>query len=169
MSKMLRVILALLTLGLLITSCSGGSEPQTATVGQPAPDFELQNPDGESISLSDFKGKPVLINFWASWCDPCVSEMSYLEEIYDEWSDKGLMLLAINNGESSATVESFLQGNNLSFPVVLDTKTVVVRKYNIQFLPTTFFIDKDGIIQEKVIGAFPSKAAIEKRLSKIIP
>lgn len=169
MSKTLRVILALLTLGLLITSCAGGSGPQTATVGQPAPDFKLQNPDGESISLSDFKGKPVLINFWASWCAPCVSEMSYLEEIYDEWSDKGLMLLAINNGESSATVESFLQDNNLSFPVVLDTKAVIVRKYNIQFLPTTFFIDKDGIIQEKVIGAFPSKAAIEKRLSKIIP
>lgn len=169
MSKMLRVILALLTLGLLITSCSGGSGPQTATVGQPAPDFELQNLDGQSISLSNFKGKPMLINFWYTGCPPCRKEMPYLQQIYDERQGSELLVLAINVGESASAVNGFFQDNNLSFPVVLDTKAVVVRKYNIQFFPTTFFIDKDGIIQEKVIGAFPSKAAIEKRLSKIMP
>jgi len=169
MNKMLTAILVMiLTSGLLITGCSAGSEP-TATVGKAAPDFELQNLDGQSISLSDLKGKPVLINFWATWCGPCVFEMPYLQEIHDEWSGKGLMVLAINRGESSSKVEQFLQSNNLSLPVLLDTKLDVFRRYNIRSIPTTFFIDKDGIIQVKVIGAFPNKEAIENRLSKIMP
>ncbi len=169
MNKMLTAILVMiLTSGLLITGCAVGSEP-TATVGKAAPDFELQNLDGQSISLSDLKGKPVLINFWATWCGPCVSEMPYIQEIYGEWSGKGLMVLAINMGESSSKVEQFLQDHNLSLPVLLDTKQVVARRYNIRGIPTTFFIDKDGTIQEKIIGAFTSKAPIENRLSKIMP
>ena len=79
------------------------------------------------------------------------------------------MLLAIDIGESRAKVEQFMQSNNLSLPVLLDIREVVAREYNITNIPTTFFIDKDGIVQEKIIGAFPSKDAIEKHLSKIIP
>ena len=169
MNKLLTAILVMiLTSGLLITGCATGSEP-TATVGQTAPDFQLQNLDGQSISLSDFKGKPVLVNFWATRCPPCVFEMPYLQEIYDEWSGKGLILLAINIGESSSKVEQFLQDHNLSLPVLLDTRAVVAQRYSIQYIPTTFFIDKDGIIQEKIIGAFPNKEAIENRVSKIMP
>jgi len=169
MNKMLTaIVVMILTSGLLITGCAVGSEP-TATVGKAAPDFELQNLDGQSISLSDFKGKPVLINFWATWCRPCVFEMPYLQEIHDEWSGKGLVVLAINRGESSSKVEQFLQSNNLSLPVLLDTRAVVSQKYNIRWFPTTFFIDKDGIIQEKIIGRFTSKAPIGNRLSKIMP
>ena len=166
MNKTLKLILPIiLTLGLVITACS---EPAEARVGQPAPNFQLQNLDGQSISLSDFKGKPVLINFWATQCGPCVYEMPYLQEIYDEWSGKGLMLLAINVGEGSSTVKEFMQNYNLSLPVLLDADGAVFRRYNVMFFPTTFFIDKDGIVQEKIIGAFPNKTEIEKRLSKII-
>ena len=170
MNKMLTaIVVMILTSRLLITGCSAGSEPSIATVGKAAPDFELQNLDGQSISLSDLKGKPVLVNFWATRCPPCVSEMPYIQEIYDEWSGKGLILLAINIGESSSKVEQFLQDHNLSLPVLLDTGKVVARRYNIRGIPTTFFIDKDGIIQEKIIGAFPNKEAIENRVSKIMP
>ena len=95
--------------------------------------------------------------------------MPYLQEIFEEWSGKGLVVLAINVGESHSNVEEFMQSNNLSLPVLLDIKQAVAIKYNIQFFPTTFFIDKDGIIQVKTIGAFPNKAAIEEKLSKIIP
>ena len=169
MNKMLTAILVtILTTGLLITGCTAGSEP-TATVGKAAPDFELQNLDGQSISLNDLKGKPVLINFWATRCPPCVSEMPYIQEIYEEWSGKGLMVLAINIGDSSSEVEGFLQNHNLSLPVLLGTKRNVAQKYNIRWIPTTFFIDNDGIIQEKIIGAFPNKEAIENRLNKIMP
>jgi len=169
MNKLLTAILVtIVTTGLLIIGCTAGSEP-TATVGKAAPDFELQNLDGQSISLSDLKGKPVLVNFWATWCTPCVSEMPYIQEIHEDWSDRGLMVLAINMGESSSKVEQFLQKHNLSLPVLLDTKQVVARRYGIRAIPTTFFIDKDGIVRNKVIGAFPSKEAIESRLNEIVP
>lgn len=161
-------LIVILALGLLMMGCSSKSEPEVAQVGGISPDFKLQSLDGQSVSLSDFKGKPILINFWASWCGPCGYEMPYLQEVYEEWSDKEVVLLAINIGDSSSTVEKFMQDHNLSFPVLLDTKQIVSQKYNIMALPTTFFIGKDGVIQEKIMGAFPNKEEIENRLAKIV-
>jgi len=162
-------LLIILTLVLLINGCAGGSEASVARVGGLAPDFQLQDVDGKSVALGNLQDKPLLLNFWATWCPPCRSEMPYIQQVYDEWSDKGLVVLAINVGESSAKVKEFMQSYGLSFPVLLDTKEKVTQIYNIGGIPTTFFIDRDGIIQVKIIGAFPSKAAIEKDLSKIIP
>lgn len=173
MNKILKailiVILASLTLGLLITGCYGSSEPSTAVVGQPAPDFQLQNPDGQSISLSDFKGKTMLINFWNTGCPPCRDEMPYLQQLYDEMQGEGLVVLTVHVGQGPVTATQFMQDNNLSLPVLLDTDEVVGRKYGIMFFPTTFFIDKDGIIQGKVIGPFRNKEQIEGYLIKIVP
>jgi len=166
--RLIAILVVILTAGLVITGCTADSEP-TATVSNVAPDFQLQNLDGQSISLSDFKGNPVLINFWATWCGPCAFEMPYIQEIYDERSGEGLIVLAINVGESASQVEQFMQSRNLSIPVLLDTERVVSRKYGIRAFPTTFFVDKDGIMQVKVIGAFPDKTAIESRLSEIMP
>ena len=163
------ILLIILTLVLLLAGCSAGSEPLGARVGEPAPDFQFQSPDGQDISLSDLQGEPVLINFWATWCPPCVLEMPYIQEIYEEWSDAGLILLAINMGESPSQVENFMQSHNLSLPVILDTKQVIAQKYNITGIPATFFIDKDGIIQGKKVGAFRNKEEIEGYLDKIIP
>ena len=179
MNKVPRVILpVILTLVLLLAGCSAGPEPpggenpttpvEDAQVGNLAPDFQLQSLDGQTISLGDLRGKPVLINFWATWCPPCRSEMPYIQEIYEEWTDKGLLVLAINIGESASTVEDFMQSNSLSFTVLLDTKQDIAQRYNITGIPTTFFIDKDGIIQDKVIGAFQNKTQIENKLSRII-
>ena len=170
MSKMLKAILVIMLIsGLLITGCSTGSEPSTATIGKAAPNFQLQNLDGQSISLNDLKGKPVLINFWAIRCPPCRSEMPHIQQVYDETYEGELVILAINLGESPAEVKDFMQSQNLSLPVLLDTKKNVAQRYNIQYIPTTFFIDKNGIIQVKIIGAFASKAQIENKLSKIMP
>ncbi|MFC1950340.1 TlpA family protein disulfide reductase [Chloroflexota bacterium] len=144
-------------------------EDEAPQIGKQAPNFQLQELDGQIVSLRDFLGKPVLINFWATWCSPCRSEMPYLQELYEEWSAKGLVVLTINSGESHSQVKQFMESQHLSLPVLLDTKQDVVLEYSIQYLPTTFFIDKDGIIQEKTIGAFPNKAAIEKDLDKIMP
>ena len=183
------MLLIILTLGLVITGCSAGlnqegmapapestaptqegpAPAEGSEVGKLAPDFQLENLEGQSVSLSDLRGKPVMLNFWATWCPPCRAEMPYIQQIYEEWSGKGLEVLAIDIGESPSEVKKFLQNQGLSLPVLLDTKKNVAQKYNITGIPTTFFIDSDGIIQEKVIGAFPSKGAIEKHLSKIIP
>ncbi len=170
MNKILAVILTIiLTLGLLLGGCSTDSEPLTARVGEPAPDFQLENLDGQTVSLGDLKGKPILINFWTTWCSSCAYEMPYIQQVHEEWSDKRLAILAVNLGESSSHVRGFVQSYNLSLTVLLDPAWSSAQKYNVVALPTTFLIDKDGIVQAKLIGAFPSKEAIEGKLSKIIP
>lgn len=173
MTKILKAMLVItlvsvLTLGLVMAGCSPSST-QGVEVGNLAPDFQLQNLDGQTASLGNLRGKPVLINFWATWCSRCRSEMPYIQGIYEEWSEEGLVVLAINLGESSSQVEEFMQNHNLSFTVLLDTKQDVAQRYNIIGIPTTFFIDKDGIIRDKIIGAFQNKTQIENRLSKILP
>ncbi len=172
MNKLLKAILVItlasvLAAGFTMAGCSSNST--TPTVGNPAPDFQFYNPEEEPISLSDLRGKPVMLNFWATWCGPCVSEMPYIQQVYEEWSARGLVLLAINIGETSSQVEEFLQNHNLSVPVLLDTRQVIAQKYSIRAIPTTFFIDKDGIIQAMKVGPFPNKEAIESELNKIMP
>jgi peroxiredoxin len=145
------------------------SAPATGIqVGNLAPNFQLNNLEGKPVSLGDLRGKPVILNFWATWCQPCVSEMPFLQIVYEEQSAEGLVLLAINIDGTSSQVKEFLQGHNLSLPVLLDTKQDVAQRYNIQYIPTTFFIDKEGIIQAVKVGAFPSKEAIEGDLDKIM-
>lgn len=143
--------------------------PEGINIGNVAPDFQLQTLTGQTVSLSGLRGKPVLINFWATWCPPCRFEMPFLQQVHDGWSAKGLVLLTIDIGESSTTIEKFMTDLNLSLTVLLDTDRKVTEDYSIVAIPTTFLIDKDGIIRQKVLGAFPSKEAIESELSKIIP
>jgi peroxiredoxin len=162
-------LLIILTSVLLINGCAASPESSEAVVGELAPSFQLQDFDGQSVALGNLRGKPLLLNFWATRCPPCRSEMPYIQQVYDEWSGKELVVLAINIGESSAKVKEFMQSYGLSFPVLLDTNEKVAQVYNIRYIPTTFFIDGDGIIQVKIIGAFPNEAAIEENLSKIIP
>ena len=177
MNRLLKIISAIILLsvlgsGLVLAGCSsgatsdGGSETEML-----APDFQLLSLDGQTINLSDFRGKPVLLNFWASWCGPCEFEMPFLQEIYEdeEWSQKGLVMLAVDIGEPPARVKDFMERLGLSFTVLLDIDQDVALKYNIRAIPTTFFIDKDGIIQETKIGAFTGKAEIEERLGSIVP
>jgi len=170
---MRKVILPVsIALVLLIAGCSTGttgSGVAVARTGELAPDFQLKNLDGQNISLSDFRGKPVALNFWATWCGWCRVEMPYLQQVLEEWSDEGLVLLTIDVGESASKVRQFMQNNNFSLPVLLDTRQVVAQKYNITSYPSTFFINKDGIIQEKKIGAFLDKEQIEHYLNQIIP
>ena len=167
MNKLLIITLALLIPGLVITGCQRSS-PQLATIGQPAPDFTLPDLNGDYVSLSDFAGKPVLINFWNTGCPPCRDEMPYLQQVYDENSHTELVLLTISIAEKTDTVEDFLQYHNLSLPVLLDADASVALRYNLPGIPTTIFVDKDGILRAKVIGGFPSKAAIDDRLSEIM-
>ena len=159
------VVVFMVTTVLLITSCSSPA-PQ---VGKQAPDFQLPNLEGRSISLSDFQGKPILLNFWATWCGPCRHEMPFIQAIFEEQSNNGLVMLAIDIGEPAPAVNNFLQSNNFSFPVLLDTDRDVAQDYNIRAIPTTFFIDKDGIIQDIKIGAFSNMIELKKSLDKITP
>jgi len=170
---MLVAILALvLDSGLIMAGCSSSapSAPAEGTgVGKLAPDFQLQSLDGQVVSLSDFRGEAVLLNFWATWCGPCRFEMPFLQQVYEERSDQGLVILAVNIGESQSEVKEFMESFDLSFLTVLDTATEVARQYNIRGIPTTFFLDKDGVIQDLKIGSFTSEVELALKLSKIIP
>ncbi|MFC1966094.1 TlpA family protein disulfide reductase [Chloroflexota bacterium] len=174
MNRLLFTLLTLiLIMGLLMTGCSSppvtGGSTQAPEADKLAPDFQLSNLKGQSVALSDFRGRPVLINFWASWCGPCRAEMPYIQQVFEEWSDRGLVILSIDIGESLSTVEGFMQSYNLSFPVLLDVNKTVALKYNVRYIPTSFLVDEGGIIKAVKIGAFSSTAEIERELSKIIP
>ncbi|MFC1987716.1 TlpA family protein disulfide reductase [Chloroflexota bacterium] len=168
MKRLLTVILVLiLSTGILITGCASSSPQVEKTV----PDFQLLNLEGQTVSLSDFRGSPVFLNFWASWCGPCRYEMPLIQEIYETWTNEpsSVVILTINIKEDPAKVKSFLETYSLSMPVLLDTDGDVSNIYNIAAIPTTFFIDKNGIIQDKVVGAFQNKEQIESYLNKVVP
>jgi cytochrome c biogenesis protein CcmG/thiol:disulfide interchange protein DsbE len=173
MQKVAMVLI--LVLGLVIAgfpACSSSEGPTVfPQMGRPAPEFQLDNLDGQPVSLSDFLGKPVLINFWATWCNPCVYEMPFIQEVFDEWSGQGLVVLAINVGESSSKAETFMESHGLSFPVLLDIEGKVAEQYNVlaHGIPQTFLVDRDGVIKSMRMGAFTSKKSLEGSLKRIIP
>lgn len=138
-------------------------------VGNIAPDFQLQDIEGNTITLSSLRGSPVVLNFWATWCGPCRHEMPFLQQIYDEWLGQGLVLLAINLRETPSEVRQFMQDNGLFFPALLDANSAISLEYEVTGIPVTFFIDKDGIIQAKRLGSFSSVAEIEDYLNLIMP
>jgi len=133
-------------------------------------DFSLSLPEGETKSLSSYKGKVVFLNFWATWCGPCRIEMPSLETLYNKFSDKGLEILAVNCREDQAAVSSFLRNEGFTFPVLLDLDGRVSLNYGIQAIPTTFLIDRDGMIILRLVGSIEwdtpkIHAALESLLS----
>ena len=115
----------------------------------PAIDFTLKDLEGNDISLSDFEGKIVLLNFWATWCKFCDIEMPDLERLYTE--NEGIVVLGVNVGEDIDLVKDYVDEKNLSFPIVLDETTEIASDYLVSGLPTTYFIDENGMIY----GVFP--------------
>jgi peroxiredoxin len=119
-----------------------------------APEFELETISGEEINLSELQGQPVIINFWASWCPPCRAEMPAFQAAWQEYEDDHLVIIAINatHQDSRADVEEFIKINQLTFPILLDSNGAVSATYQIHSLPTTYFINREGIITNKLIG-----------------
>ncbi|MGH4123648.1 MAG: TlpA disulfide reductase family protein [Clostridium sp.] len=114
--------------------------------------FKLKDLNGKDVSLSDFKGKKVFLNFWASWCGPCKAEMPTIEKLYQQTKDSDLVILAVNIGEDKAKVKSFIDTNKYNFTVLVDSSQNVAAQYNISALPTSFFIDKEGNIVSAIKG-----------------
>lgn len=115
-------------------------------------DFDLENINGDKESLSDYQGKVVFLNFWATWCGPCRLEMPSMQKLYDEFKDDGLEIVAVNLGERQKTVVKFLEKNELSFPVLLDETNMVAGIYGARSIPTTYIIDRNGNILSMTVG-----------------
>lgn len=130
-------------------------------IGSPAPDFELRTVDGQVYKLSDLKGQSVMLNFFATWCPPCRAEMELLEETYQQHKEQGFLILAINLNESDVAVSSFQQKLGLTFPIVIDKGDQVSRRYDIVPLPTSYFVDKDGIVRGKWTGEIRQPQMLE--------
>lgn len=142
------------------------------SVGDEAPDFQLtqisKNNDLETIKLSDYEGKGVMLNFWATYCKPCEAEMPYMEQLYPEYQEKGVEIVAVNLDAAPLVVHNFIDKYDLTFPIPHDNKGDVMDLYKIGPIPSTFFIGPDGKIVDKVEGAL-TLDKLEDHLKEIQP
>ncbi len=149
---MLAVVVA--AIALFAVTKSGRRETRIIGEGDRAPEFRLSTLDGKQVSLSDFRGKVVLVHFWATWCPPCVQEMPVLDRLYRSFINQDFELLAVSVDEGgAAAVSSFLQRKGLGLPVVLDPGGSVAHSYGTFKFPETYILDKSGIVRYKVIGS----------------
>jgi peroxiredoxin len=151
----------------LVIDCEeyGGSGFQD---GDPAPVFRFEDANGQTFSLSDFQGRAVVLNFWRTDCGWCVYEMPYIEQVYDDWPEDELVIIAIDIGEANAKVRDFLDDIEVSVPVLLDREALVTAHYRVSNMPRTFFIDKDGLIRGIKFGAFQSAEELENLVAQLV-
>ncbi len=149
---------------------AAGSALAAPRQGFTAPDFDLPSSTGENISLSSLKGKAVLVNFWASWCPPCQAEMPAIQRVYQEYRDQGLEVLAVNTtmDDDPQKARQFAEQMGLTFPVLFDTYNKTANAYQVRSLPSTYFIDPSGRIQEVVIGGPMAEALLRVRVEQAL-
>ena len=173
------VVLLLAAILLTTAGCLGGSKnfatgaaeaglgsSTSGLVGNPAPDFSLKSLDGSSVRLSELRGKPVIVNFWATWCPSCKEEMPVLQAAYEKYRDQGYEFLGVDLNEDGGTVQDFVQKGGYNWVFLLDTSGEVSTTYRVSGIPTTYFIDREGVIQEMFIGPV-SKGILETKLDGI--
>jgi cytochrome c biogenesis protein CcmG, thiol:disulfide interchange protein DsbE len=145
-------------------------------LGKSAPDFTMTRVgSGEQVSLADFKGQPLLVNYWATWCPPCRLEMPWLQAAYDAHKDNGFVVLAVDAGEKVPpsmvpdTIQRFLDSAGLTFPVLMGDNTYAVqRQWSILGLPASFLIDREGNVVDFMSGAYPNQATLEHHLEAVL-
>lgn len=135
-----------------------------------APDINLIDTNGNEVTLNDLRGSPIMLNFWASWCPPCRAEMPGMQNTYDQYQEKGFIILAINatNQDNLKAATEFISDHGLTFPILLDTHGQASDDYQIHSLPTSFFIDQNGIITDVVVGGPIAEALLEIRIIELL-
>jgi peroxiredoxin len=179
MNRISRIILygAILTLSLIwiyfsripadATPAMGKIAPHTGFL---APEVSLLDMNGNEVTLSEFRGHPIVLNFWATWCPPCRAEMPAMQRAYLDYEEEEVIVLAVNsiNQDSLPSVTQFIEEFGLSFPILLDNLGNAANTYQISSLPTTYFIGKDGVITEVVIGGPMAEALLRSRIDKML-
>lgn len=162
------VAAAMLYFGLHMARRSGTSHPLGVAYGTPAPDFTLESIDGKTVSLSEFKGKAVLVNFWATWCGPCKIETPWLVELQKEYGSQGLQIVGVAMDESGKDeIARFAKDMGMNYPVLLGKEAVGEAYGGVPALPQSFFVGRDGKIVDKILG-IEGKAEIEIAIKKAL-
>jgi thiol-disulfide isomerase/thioredoxin len=153
----------------IVQRASGVPEGQSvgAERGKVAPDFVLQTVDGSTVRLSDFAGRPVFVNFWATWCTPCRKEMPEIIDAQRRYADSGLAVIAVNAMEDRDTAAGFVREFGMEFPSALDFRGEVALAFRATGLPTSYFIDRDGVIRAVFFGPLSSEQ-MDEQLKKIL-
>lgn len=139
--------------GVTSVTLTGAAAGEAPTVGKTAPDFAATTVDGDPIKLSDLRGRPVWLTFGASWCQPCRAENPDIQATYDKFTAKGVVVLAIFISEDGATVKDYATRVGLTYPKVADPNTKIASQYRILGIPSHFFIDRSGVLQQIKIGS----------------
>ncbi|KRE46155.1 thiol-disulfide oxidoreductase ResA [Paenibacillus sp. Soil522] len=162
-NKKIRFILRLSLLLIMISAITYTlyqhffTEKKQVQVGGQAPDFVLEDMEGNKVQLSDLKGKGVFLNFWGTWCKPCEQEMPYMESQYNHYKNLDVEILAVNVGESEVAIESFVERHGITFPVLKDKDQAVTEAYDITPIPTSFLIDKNGKVLKVITGSMSER------------
>ena len=146
------LLLVLVVLGAVLFALRQ-RDPRPVSVSDAAPDFQLSSLQAGSISLRDYRGKIVLVNFWATWCPPCVDETPGLEKFAEQTRDQGVTIIGVSVDEDRAALEKFVSQYHLSYPIALDPDRAVANRYGTFKFPETYVLDRDGRVAEKIIGA----------------
>jgi thiol-disulfide isomerase/thioredoxin len=144
--------------------------PPSPRQGFAAPDFTLETLDGSQLTLSELRGRPVMLNLWASWCLPCRVEMPAIERVYQRHREDGLVVVGLNvtAQDSEAAARAFAQEFGLTFPIVLDRDGAASARYELMGLPSTYFIDRQGIVREVIIGGPMSEAVMLSHIQDLL-
>jgi peroxiredoxin len=163
------VISIMLVFGIQRARHTAGAAQNAAKLqGKPAPDFQLVSLDGKNLKLSDYKGKAVLLNFWATWCEPCKIEMPWFVDLQNKYGPQGLQVLGIAMDDApSKEIAEFAQKMNVNYPIMIGKEEVGTQYGGLQFLPSTFYIDRDGKIIDRVFGLV-SRSEIEANVQKAL-
>ena len=173
--RILFISILLLGLGWIYLSADQTGASTSGAIPAPrkgflAPDFTLKTLEGETVHLSDYRGQAVLLNLWATWCPPCRAEMPAIQKMYEKYKDQGFIVLAVDMTyqDVASDVEPFVQDYGLTFPILMDTTGQAASLYELRSLPSSYFIDRDGIIQEVVIGGPMAEALLLTRIKSLI-
>ncbi|MEN8257474.1 MAG: TlpA disulfide reductase family protein [Thermodesulfobacteriota bacterium] len=127
-------------------------QKEVAEVGKPAPDFTLMDREGKTWTLSELKGQVVFVNFWATWCPPCVKEMPSMQRLYEALPADKFKMLAILNSDKPINADFFAAKHKITMPILNDQENKIGPQYGLTGVPETFIVDKEGVVREKFIG-----------------